>query len=31
VKLIEAVDPKAFIIMDGVSKVKGNFKKRVII
>lgn len=31
VKLIEAIDPKAFIIMDGVSKVKGNFKKRVII
>jgi uncharacterized membrane-anchored protein YitT (DUF2179 family) len=30
VKLIEAIDPKAFIIMDGVSKVKGNFKKRVI-
>lgn len=31
VKLIEAIDPKAFIIMDGVAKVKGNFKKRVII
>jgi uncharacterized membrane-anchored protein YitT (DUF2179 family) len=31
VKLIESIDPKAFIIMDGVSKVKGNFKKRVII